>query len=172
MSSATVTTQTDVNEDQESSDVHMTPIDHAHVLRKRAVHRLLSRALRRDGEVVMRMARQALADQIARKGTEEIFDTAWREILRMPTNEVGELLIERSYRMDNLRDSSPFMRLFGYDLGKNQSIDLQDEVVRQRLWRMGIRLVRRSPSTPNYVARGGIETFISGRSKEFPNHAG
>jgi hypothetical protein len=149
----------------------MTQIDHAHVLRKRALHRLLARALRRDTEVVVRLARQALEDQIAHMG-EEIFHTAWRKILSMPVDEIARLLIERSYRMDNLRDSSPFMRLFGYDLGKSQRIDLQDEVIRKRLWRMGMRLVRRSPPLPNYVARGGIETFIPGLAKEFANHAG
>jgi hypothetical protein len=116
-----------------------------HVLRKRAIHRLASRVLRGPrGDMFFALAREALAKMEERDGqTRYVLD--WREIMERGKDEVARTLIARNDVMDGLRDSSPFMRVWGFDLGKNMRIDLRDDETRHRLWNLSKRLVTLHP---------------------------
>ena len=130
---------------QEIPMLHLTDTDRMHVLRKRAIHRLVSRVLNGDrGDIFFALAKDELSEMEERFG-ETKFVTDWKEIMALDKDEVSRLVIARNDRMDGLRDSSPFMRVYGFDLGVKSHIDLSQPEVRSRLWKLSKNLVTMRP---------------------------
>jgi hypothetical protein len=65
--------------------------------------------------------------------------------MRLGKDEVARQLISRDEGMAMLRDTSPFMRVFGFDMGRNMPVVFTDETIRRRLWRLAKRLVKMKP---------------------------
>ena len=128
--------------------MHLTQTDRMHVLRKLAIHRLVSRTLRSPaGDTVFALAEDAL-DELEKHHGRTAFVGGWRDLMRLGRAVVAERIIARDDHMTALRDTSPFMRLWGVGLGDLQEIDLRDAKVRDRLWKLASRLVMIEPHRP------------------------
>ena len=112
-----------------TEDINKETIDEAANL---LVHRVIARALRRDPSVLDR-ARVRLAEQGARYRQWD-FASEWRDVLAMPSEEIGRLLLDRGERMCRLRLASPFQAPLG-------SVDLSDEATRRRVREIALRFV-------------------------------
>lgn len=137
--------------------MHATPLDRMHVLRKLAIHRLVSRSLRGpDGDAVFARAEAAL-EELAHDFGQTKFVLDWQELMSLGREEVARRIVTREGRITGLRDSSPFMRLWGVGLGYQAEIDLREPQVRKRLSDLGARLVKMHPDrwvAPIAVVRG------------------
>ena len=125
--------------------MHATPLDRMHVLRKLAIHRLVSRSLRGpDGDAVFARAEAAL-DELAANFGQAKFVRDWYEVMSLGREEVARRIITRELKIMGLRDSSPFMRMWGVGLGYRAEIDLREPRFRKRLSDLGVRMVKLHP---------------------------
>jgi hypothetical protein len=97
---------------------HLTKTDHMHVLRKRLCHRIVARVLRNEerGETLFQRAHDALEGMEARFGSTP-FVVDWRGIMAQDRDFVAKRIVQMDEKMDSLRDSSPFLKIWGYDFG-------------------------------------------------------
>jgi ParB-like chromosome segregation protein Spo0J len=106
--------------------MHLTETDKVNNLTKLARHRIASRALALDPDLIVH-AREAL-DRVERDwGYVPALDE-WRELLKRPIEEIRRAMTARTENMDRLRIDSPFYLL------SRQGLDFTDEDERRRIW--------------------------------------
>lgn len=126
---------------------HISLTDKTNAVRKLVEHRVIARELRRpDGDRLFEEAGIALAVMREDHG-DAAFITDWQQVMRLGKDEVARLIVSRDDKMTQLRDGSPFLRLWGYKFGKDKDIDFRDETTRRRLWRVASRVAMIEPHT-------------------------
>ena len=89
----------------------MDPRERA-ILRSLALHGAVRKALTRDSSRLER-ARARIASWLETGSVHPEYARAWRDLLAKPLTEICEALIERSDRMNDLRQASPFAGVLG-----------------------------------------------------------
>ena len=124
---------------------YATTLDRQHALRKLAAHRIIARCLRGDkGQVLINRTRRAFNDMQREHGATP-YVLGWSEILTDDRWKIAQRIILRDDHMETLRETSPFMKVFGFDLGQKMHIDFQDPETRKRMWNLAKRLATIEP---------------------------
>jgi hypothetical protein len=125
---------------------YASSLDRQHSIRKRAAHRIIARCLRGDrGPDLMRKAHAAL-DEMERTDGNTPYVRGWRELFSVDRFEVARRMVMRDEAAEDLRETSPFMQLHGFDYGKRMSIVFSDEEnIRPRMWNLAKRLANMEP---------------------------
>jgi hypothetical protein len=125
---------------------YASQLDRQHSLRKRAAHRIVARYLRGDdGEHLMDRAREAL-DDMARSDGPTPYVSGWQHLFTRNRREVARRIVMRDEEAEDLRETSPFMNLHGFDYGRRMSIVFMEEnTIRPRMWNLAKRLAMIEP---------------------------
>lgn len=125
---------------------YASSLDRQHSIRKRAAHRIIARCLRGDrGADLMRRAHAAL-DEMERTDGQTPYVRGWRDLFSVDRIEVARRIVRRDEAAEDLRETSPFMQLHGFDYGKRMSIVFSDEeIIRPRMWNLAKRLANIDP---------------------------
>lgn len=119
---------------------YATEQDRQHAIRKLAYHRLVARCLRGPkGRVLHGLAIDAL-DRMARDYPNAPYVAAWKDMLSHNRHEIARRLVERDEHVELLRETSPFMNVFGFDMGARMPIVFRDEALRSRMWKLAKRV--------------------------------
>lgn len=130
---------------------YATQLDRQHAIRKRAAHRIVARCLRGPrGDELLRLAREALAETEARVG-DPPYVRSWRTLLELSKEEIAREIVRRDDNVETMRESSPFFRVFGFDLGHRTRIVLKEDATRSRLWNIAKRVARMGTSERRFV---------------------
>ncbi|WP_234841493.1 hypothetical protein [Sinorhizobium meliloti] len=106
---------------------YASPLDRQHLLRKRAAHRIIARCLRGDrGEFLMEKARIALSEMERSDGPTP-YVRGWQDLFSGDRFDVARRIVMRDEAAEDLRETSPFMKLHGFDYGRRMSIVFMDE---------------------------------------------
>ena len=126
--------------------------DRQHALRKLAHHRLVARCLRGEkGDDLLDRALGVFRSMETAYG-ETPFVSGWREVLRHDRHEIARRILARDDVMETLRESSPFMQVHGFDIGRDMPIDFRDPAIRGRMWKLAKRLAMIEPRQPEVHA--------------------
>jgi hypothetical protein len=132
---------------------YASPLDRQHSLRKRAAHRIIAQCLRGDrGEFLMEKARLALADMEQTDGSTP-YVRGWQALFAGDRFDVARRIVMRDEAAEDLRETSPFMQLHGFDYGNRMSIVFMDEqTIRPRMWNLAKRLAMIEPRHSEVLA--------------------
>ena len=133
--------------------------DRQHALRKLAHHRIVARCLRGDrGDLLLERAQEAL-DELEDGYGRTPFVLSWREMLSRDRLEIADEIVRRGDEIETMRESSPFMRVFHFDLGQKMRIDFQSPEIRTRMWNLAKRLAMIEPKEAVAVPVRGPTPF-------------
>lgn len=120
--------------------------DKMHAIRKRAMHRVVSRCLRGPkGTDLLIRAVMALTEMAQDNGHSPFIED-WARLLSMGKRHVAETIIKRDDEIETLRETSPFFRVFDFDMGRSMKIVWTDEKIRSRLWKLAKNVVTMTES--------------------------
>jgi hypothetical protein len=125
---------------------YASPLDRQHSIRKRAAHRIIARCLRGGrGEGLLHEARLAL-DLMEQSDGQTPYVRGWRDLFSKDRFEVARRIVMRDEAAEDLRETSPFMQLHGFDYGQRMSIVFMDEkTIRPRMWNLAKRVATIEP---------------------------
>ena len=114
---------------------YISELDREHAIRKLAYHRLVARYLRRsNGDELHKLALDALVKmEASHNGT---YILPWKKLMARDRMHIANEIIKRNSKMETMRESSPFMSVFGFNMGKNMEIVFRDEKTRSRMWKL------------------------------------
>jgi hypothetical protein len=115
---------------------YLTEQDREHALRKLAYHRVVARCLRgHKGHILHALAHEALDELEAGYGRVP-FVTTWRSLLEEDRLEIARKIVQREDGLETMRETSPFMRIFGFDMGHSMPIVFNNHETRTRMWKL------------------------------------
>ncbi|MCV9964201.1 hypothetical protein OIU34_20155 [Pararhizobium sp. BT-229] len=93
----------------------------------------------------MDKARQALAEMERSDGSTP-YVRGWQALLAGERFDVARRIVMRDEGAEDLRETSPFMQLHGFDYGRRMPIVFMDEeTIRPRMWNLAKRLAMIEP---------------------------
>ncbi|WP_260693072.1 hypothetical protein [Rhizobium laguerreae] len=125
---------------------YASQLDRQHSIRKRAAHRIIARCLRGPrGAELMVKARVAL-DEMEKSDGQTPYVRGWRDLFWKDRFEIARRIVMRDEAAEDLRETSPFMQLHGFDYGQRMPIVfIDEETIRPRMWNLAKRIATIEP---------------------------
>lgn len=115
---------------------YLTDQDREHSIRKLAYHRIIARCLRTEkGEELHKLARVAF-DEMEKVHENAPFIHSWRNLLSRDRLEIAKTIVTRDNDIELMRETSPFMRVFDFDMGIKIKIVFIEGENRRRMWKL------------------------------------